>query len=87
MASVATELPAKVHMTTTMPHYVGMGTGKTSAQITPRMVDAPSTSAVGPQAAPRPGRNPAESSAGENPQDVYRERGELVPHEAKGVRT
>ena len=73
---------SKVHMTTTMPHYVAGTQGKTTAQITPRAVDVPSTSSQSGDGAGRGGDDPSEASSSRN---YYRERGELVPHEAKGV--
>ena len=69
---------SKVHMTTTMPHYVAGTQGKTTAQITPRAVDVPSSSSQSGDGA----GDPSKASSSRN---YYRERGELVPHEAKGV--
>ncbi|QDZ25858.1 hypothetical protein HOP50_19g84000 [Chloropicon primus] len=73
------ETAHKVHMSTTMPHYVAgvTGTGKTNAQITPRAMDVPSTSGVSP--------GPMMEQKGGEVANYYRERGELVPHEAHGV--
>ena len=78
MADVArNDAPQKVHMSTTMPHYVAGVQGKTCAQITPRAMDVPSTSTGG--VAARPGEAMADAS------NFYRERGEIVPHDAQGV--